>query len=332
LENLEFAGGILISVYIIRRIFFEKDGSYFNKIYDIIPDNLKNILDGRDILTYLICVPIVLILVLLVLRIVTLPLSRYIVQPFSDKLYNVISRSGNFIKRVFGGLWMIPRALVYTLVLAFLINFSMYFIYSPALNDWTDDSRAYQTIYRNIMFPVLNSNVAKKIPVLVSKETSIKFFNGVTLDKAVESNSEIDDMARKIVGKTTDDRKKAYLLYKWISRNIGYDYSKAERIISRLGSVESGSIPAFETRKGICFDYSCLYISMCRAVGLKVRLVTGSGYSGTAWGDHAWNQVYYPGEDRWINLDTTFGSTGVNYFDKRDFEADHANGEVQGEW
>ncbi|HBQ86719.1 MAG TPA: transglutaminase, partial [Syntrophomonas sp.] len=87
----------------------------------------------------------------------------------------------------------------------------------------------------------------------------------------------------------------------------------------------------FNTRKGICFDYSCLYISMCRAAGLKVRLITGVAYSGTAWGDHAWNQVYSTEEGRWINVDTTFGSNGY-YFDKPDFIADHRYPVVQGEW
>jgi transglutaminase-like putative cysteine protease len=71
---------------------------------------------------------------------------------------------------------------------------------------------------------------------------------------------------------------------------------------------------------------------MCRAAGLKVRLVTGLAYSGVAWGDHAWNEVYSTEEDRWINVDATFGSAGVNYFDKPDFSMDHSDAEVQGEW
>lgn len=335
LENIELIGGILISVYIIRRIFFEKDGSFFNRIYDVIPEKIKYILDGRDILVYLIFVPLVLLMVLFLLRLVTLPFSRHVVQPFSDKLYNMISRRGNFIKRLTGGLWMIPKSLVFTLVFAFLLNFSMYYIYSPLLNDWTNESKAYQLIYNKVMYPVLNSNIAKNIPVLVNRETSIKFFNGVTLDEAVKSNSQIDSTAVKIVGKTADDKKKAYLLYKWICRNIRYDYKKADRILSQaIGTIglESGAISAFETRKGICFDYSCLYIAMCRAVGLKVRLVTGIGYSGVAWGDHAWNQVFISYEERWVNLDSTFGSTGANYFDKNDFNVDHRNSEIQGEW
>jgi transglutaminase-like putative cysteine protease len=71
---------------------------------------------------------------------------------------------------------------------------------------------------------------------------------------------------------------------------------------------------------------------MCRAVGVKVRFITGLGYSGVEWGDHAWNQVYDPAENRWINVDTTFGNSGKNYFDHAGFRADHQDGVIQGQW
>jgi transglutaminase-like putative cysteine protease len=224
-----------------------------------------------------------------------------------------------------------------------------------------NESQLYQFIYRNGLYPMLNSNVAKQIPVLVNDSFKavgtvlpdgvdgaklagdmakqlgkgnfkvIEYFNGVTLDEAIQSNDEIDAQARKIVGDETNTKTKAYLLYKWVSSNIKYDYDKARTITSSVKGTSSGSITAFKERKGICFDYSSLYISMCRAVGLKVRLVTGLGYSGISWGDHAWNQVYFEEKDRWINVDTTFGSA-ANYFDKPDFSVDHKYAEMQGEW
>jgi transglutaminase/protease-like cytokinesis protein 3 len=228
-----------------------------------------------------------------------------------------------------------------------------------------NESEAYQVLYKGAVAPVLNSNIAKKIPVLVndsfgksmiriptdgdpggsSGQTGsqtgnqlkkgntqvITYFNGVTLDEAIKSNPQIDETARNIVGNETNSNKKAALIYKWVSRNVEYDYQKAAMISKDSTGISSGSIIAFNTRKGICFDYSSLYISMCRAVGLKVRLITGLGYSGIAWGDHAWNQVYSAEEGRWINVDTTFGSNG-NYFDKPDFNVDHRWAEFQGEW
>ncbi len=361
LDNLEFAAGLLASVYVTGRIFFKKDGSFFNVLYDAIPEKIRDMLYGQDILTYVIVVPIILFLVMLLLRLATTPLYRHFLWPLSDRIYEGISRGNPMTRRLAGTFWMIPKALVFTLLTAFLINFSMYYISAPVLTDWTQSSREYQFIYRNVMYPVLNSNLAKKIPVLVNdsfrkalgdgasqtiapeaakafeKLTGgnvkiIEYFNGVTLEEAVRSNEQIDAAARAAVGNKSDDREKALLLYRWISKNIVYDYEKAEQIVKEPGSTTSGSIVAYETRKGICFDFSSLYVSMCRAAGLKVRLVTGMGYSGLAWGDHAWNQVYYAKEDRWINVDTTFGSSGANYFDKGDFSVDHRNDDIQGEW
>jgi len=229
----------------------------------------------------------------------------------------------------------------------------------PVMAKWMSESGPYQMIYQNALHPILNSNIAKQIPVIVNDSfrnltggteqegetlveqigkrfigdaVIIEYFNGVTIDEAIKSTSEIDNTAAEIVGDEESDTKKAYLIYKWVSKNIEYDFEKAENIVHNTWKYKSGSIEAFSTRKGICFDYSCLYISMCRAVGLKVRLITGLGYSGTSWGDHAWNQVWSENEQRWINLDTTFGSSGKNYFDKPDFFVDHRDGKVQGEW
>lgn len=361
LESFELAAGIIASVYMTKRIFFEHDGSFFSKLYDLLPPGVKDRLLGQDILTYVVAVPIILIVLLSLARLVTAPLYKYIIVPVSDRIYAAIHSLGPLARRLAGGLWQLPRAVAVTLVFALILNFSMYYIYSPVLSAWLNESAPYRMIYRNVLYPVLNSNIAKKIPVIVGDTFGrtaaaaipqeraaelrnsieeftggnvrvIEYFNGVTLDEAVKSSEEIDRTAAGIVGDETDDREKAYLIYKWVAENIDYDYEKAANIAAEPSEYSSGSIPAFETREGICFDYSALYVSMCRAVDLKVRLVTGLGYSGTAWGDHAWNQVLDGGRERWINVDATFGSTGADYFDKRDFSVDHRETEVQGEW
>jgi hypothetical protein len=361
LESAEFILGLVFSIYITKRIFFDHDGSIFSQIYGLLPEKLKAFTFGQDILVYIVAVPVLLFIMLLVIRLATGPLYEYVLFPVADVIYSGVSSMGPVFRRVTGALWQLPKAAVMTIVIAMALNFSMYYVYSPSLAEWSTNSKEYQFICNNILYPVLNSNIAKKIPVImgdsfrkaaggnvsndgleaagdsIEKLTGgniriIEYFNGVTLDEAVKSDEEIDNTAKKIVGKESDDKKKAYLIYKWISRNVTYDYKKAEEIVNSPEGVKSGSIEAFDTRTGICFDYSSLYVSMCRAVGLKVRLVTGQGYSGVAWGDHAWNQAWIADEKRWVNLDTTFGSTGVNYFDKRDFSVDHKYAEVQGEW
>lgn len=275
------------------------------------------------------------------------PLYNHILEPLANRLFILLTSSGTILRRMVGALAQLPRAGVGVLVCALLLNFYVYYFPTPLLVQQMNDSAVYQHIKVNAVQPLLNADLTKKIPVLVNdyfrpspgkpaplapgNVRVITYFNGVTLDEAVKSNSAIDAAARSIVGDETNPRQQANLLYRWISRNIKYDYNKAAQLSQNPNGMASGSIVAFNARSGICFDYASLYVSMCRAVGLKVRLVTGLGYSGVVWGDHAWNQVYIPAENQWINVDSTFGVQG-DYFDNSDFGSDHQYAQVQGEW
>lgn len=359
LDSLTFLLELFLSIYLTRRIFFDHTSGWFKQLYYWIPANLRSLLYGQDVLIYIACVPILLMLLAAILHPFSSLLNRIILMPLADQLYSLLASSGKIIRGLTGALVQLPRAAFMIFIVGMAFNFLVYYYPSPVLSGWMNDSSLYQTLYHDALSPALNSNLAKKVPVIVNdsfartmeraipsngdvgeladsvqklrKDRMIVYFNGVTLEQAVQSNAEIDETAKRIVGNETNSSRKAYLIYKWVSKNIVYDYDKAAQIARDPTDTASGSIVTFNTRKGICFDYSSLYVSMCRAVGLKVRLITGLGYSGMNWGDHAWNQVYSSGEGRWINVDATFGSNG-NYFDKPDFTVDHRLAEVQGEW
>ena len=173
------------------------------------------------------------------------------------------------------------------------------------------------------MYPV-NDNT-------ISTANNIIYYNGVTLEEGIQSNEEIDNKAKEIIKFCDDDRSKAKRIYTWIGTNIQYDSEKASKALNEEELDGSGSITAWHSGKGICFDYACLYVSMARAAGLKVRLVTGEAFDGNSYGSHAWNQVYLSDERRWINVDTTFYISG-DYFDSNLFEEDHIEEEIAGEW
>ena len=361
LNSLEFLLGIILAVYLARVIFSEKGNSFLTSLYKFIP-SIRDLLSKQDIWAYIIVISILLFVIICVLRLLTTPFYRYAIVPLSNMISSAVNSMNCVVKRIIGGIWQLPRSVWLVFVFSLLLNFYTSFNNNSPLGEYINNSAAYQLIYENVLHPLLSSSIAKQIPVLFNdsfkktvenlfpagndtgvydsqsgssnarKFRVIEYFNGVTLDEAVKSTPEIDNTARKVVGVEKNNKKKSYLLYKWVSKSIKYDYDKAKIIAVNPSGVASGSITAYTARKGVCFDYSCLYVSMCRAVGLKVRFVTGLGYSGVAWGDHAWNQVYYPEEKRWINVDTTFGSSGYNYFDKPDFSVDHKYDDVHGEW
>lgn len=262
-----------------------------------------------------------------------------------------LRRRSNFLKRVIGALFQVPKSFCYLLVIVFSLNIFSVFNKSPLINKYLAESSLYNNICEEVVIPVTQSKIAKELPNIINdsfkiviKERNVNdtsndkgpnntiiYYNGVTLEEGVRSNNEIDQFARSLVQNESSTSEKAKVIYYWISKNLDYDEDKANKVLNDDFNVESGAIPAFQTRKGICFDYSCLYVAMCRANGVKVRLVTGEGFNGVSWVGHAWNQVYLKEEDRWINVDTTFAKGG-NYFDSMRFQRDHKNPRLAGEW
>ena len=159
----------------------------------------------------------------------------------------------------------------------------------------------------------------------------IIYYNGVTLEEGIMSTYEIDSKAIELTENATNDMDKARILYSWIGSNLSYDYDRAEKALNNEKVEDSGAITAFKKRSGICFDYSCLYVAMARAVNLNVRLLTGSAYNGSQYGPHAWNEVYISEIEEWIPVDTTFYLAG-NYFNNNDFYEDHIIDSIAGEW
>lgn len=346
LSTLELLVSIVLSVYFTRIVLSDDKNIILINFYRWIP-SARNFVASRSISVYIVFTFVFLCALNLILRILTIPIYKFLLVPLSHVLSSVVNFMPGFIRPIIGGLWQVPKALCSVLIFSLLLSAYSGFYTHTAVSKYIESSTAYQFMEERVTDPLLSSSIAKQIPVILNdsfklgsadslgkaqKTLVIQYFNGTTLKSAVRSNAEIDAAAKVIVGSSSNDREKAYLIYKWISHNITYDDNKAAMLTSNSAKISSGAIVAYRTRTGVCFDYSCLYVAMCRAVNVKVRFITGLGYSGTYWGDHSWNQVYDTAAKRWINIDTTFGSTGQNYFDRSNFYADHKADVVQGEW
>lgn len=356
-SSLKLIAGFILTFLFVKMLFSGQGNSVLDALYRYIPAAETFMLTySHDIAAYIIATLVFLFLTLWLLELLTIPLYKYVLVPLSDSLSAGFDAMSTKVKRIVSGAWQLPKALCMVLIFSLLLNFYATYINNPAAHQYIQSSKAYQAINHTIINPILSTDTVQRLPVLFSDSFKkaaddfaargdhdsenpnywnlpvIKYFNGMTLDEAVKSNADIDNMAKRIVGTETDDKKKAYLLYEWICDNIQYDREKAKIIISDASRVKSGSIVTFSEKKGVCFDYSCLYISMCRATGVPVRFVTGLAYSGIEWGDHSWNQVYDAAEDRWINVDTTFGSSGYASFDTANFSKNHKYDVVHAEW
>lgn len=314
-------------------------------LYQHVPD-MQSMLEHHAFWVYLGVFVTLSLLIGALLHLLSLPFTLFALMPLSNIIASAVCSLRGFSKRVVSALWKLPKSIWLVLLFTILLNFYTSYFNSPIVSAYTSQSAPYQLVRQNVVQPLLSNSTVRNIQVLFNDsfkaaETEvqdlagkylIRYFNGMTLNDAIKSSAEIDAAAREIVGNETDDRQKAYLIYMWICENLTYDNKKAAMITRDPSSVSSGAIVAFNTRTGVCFDFSCLYVAMCRAVNVKVRFLTGLGYNGDEWGDHAWNQAYASNEGLWVNVDTTFGSSGMNYFDTPHFYLDHKDGIVQGEW
>jgi hypothetical protein len=294
--------------------------------------------------------PIIILILFEIIKLIFGIFNNITFYPILDGIEDKLKQKSNFSKRIIGALFEFPRAICYVIIVSLILNFTSILNVSENLDDKLGKSNLYSDICRQIIIPVSNSSIAKKLPEIINdsfkivkKEVNsdeleqggnsdvIIYYNGVTLKEGIQSNNEIDIFSRGLVEDEKTTREKAKKIYKWISKEIKYDDNKAKKILNNDLSVKSGAINTFHSKKGICFDFSCLFTAMCRANDIKVRVITGQGFNGEKWVNHAWNQVYIAEEGEWINVDTTF-AIGGNYFDSKIFIIDHKDAKIAGEW
>ena len=329
------------------------------RMFSIVVVEFNNIISNFNISPQVIIIFIVLALTLVIYFIVKVILKIFsfiIINPILRWLKKAESRRGKGFGKVAALIINIPKSLFYMAVIALVIVIlgSNGFL-GEKMKGMTLASKAYEVINSNKYYAALNKEyeafhdeykdvISKNIDsavesnkepksenVVESNKNVINLYNGVTLEQGIKSNEAINKKAKELTKNAKSSREKAKRIYTWISENINYDDNKAENISEKTSEYRSGAIEAFETRKGICFDYSCLYVAMAREAGLKVRIVTGEGFNGKEWGPHSWNEVYLPEKNQWITVDPTFGKAG-NYFDSKKNSESHRDGKIVGEW
>lgn len=350
-KNISFVAALILGVYAGKKVFIFHEGGLYSVIFGLLPQSFVAFIDGNTLFVYAVILPVMILIIYKVLLAILNFISGLIIFPLIDSIERFLFTKKNILKRTAGAAFQVPRAACYVLVAAFAVNIFSIAVPNEKLSKQLEKSGVYNQICKGIIIPVTNSQLAKQMPEILNnsfkiviKDTgtgeatnasqnsgTIVYYNGVTLAEGVRANAQINEFARNLASQEASVYGKAEVLYSWVGDNITYDYDKATRVLNNDFDVESGAIPAFETGKGICFDYACLYAAMCRANNINVRIITGEGFNGVSWVSHAWNQVYIPERGEWINVDPTFYKGG-NYFDSIRFELDHEYGEVAGEW
>lgn len=190
---------------------------------------------------------------------------------------------------------------------------------------YVEASPVYQQGARTIIEPLSGELIKDKLPVFT--RGAREELNGILQRRYevidAEIPQDIEQAAATITANAKTDEEKARLLYEWIGTRVAYDYDKVRDYEEKDIWHEQTPQMTFDSKRGVCIDYSRLYAVMARSQGLQVKVVTGLGYDGRGgYGPHAWNEVYLTEKDVWIPLDATWARSG-NWFNPPAFNETH---------
>lgn len=110
-------------------------------------------------------------------------------------------------------------------------------------------------------------------------------------------NEEILAAARRAAEGKTEALEVVRALSEWV-----HGYIEAELITSTLSGPE-----VLATRKGKCSEYSTLFASLARSLGVPTRIVLGERLIPGQWGGHMWNEAWV---GQWITVDASANEVG----------------------
>ncbi len=115
------------------------------------------------------------------------------------------------------------------------------------------------------------------------------------------SDPAMKELASNITAGARTDFERIALLAEWVHDYITYDASAS--------NPNPNTATILETRRGVCTEYSVLFVTLARSLGYPARFVNGYAYASTlnVWQAHSWAEVWI-GE--WVPVDPTWLEVG----------------------
>lgn len=103
------------------------------------------------------------------------------------------------------------------------------------------------------------------------------------------------DLAQEVTAAAAPGYPQVAAIRDWIHQNIEYRYGTSGPATSAVDTAKS--------RQGVCRDYAHLGISLCRALRIPARMISGYLYQLDPMDLHAWFEAFVGG--RWYTIDAT---------------------------
>jgi hypothetical protein len=129
------------------------------------------------------------------------------------------------------------------------------------------------------------------LPKTYSVPDNVKVYLKAT--ENIQSNDpKIKRIAEEITKDARDDFEKVAKLAIWVHDNLTYDLSYSKKNYDAL--------TVLNNRRGVCSEYTTLFIALARSLGLPARFVSAYAYGEEGWERHAYAEVYL---GKWIPVD-----------------------------
>ncbi|MCX6817553.1 MAG: transglutaminase-like domain-containing protein [Candidatus Aenigmarchaeota archaeon] len=136
------------------------------------------------------------------------------------------------------------------------------------------------------------------LPASYSIPNDVKAYMQPT--KNIQSgDASIKSLALEITKDSKDDFERVAKLAMWVHDHLDYDLSYSGRNLDAL-SVLAG-------RRGVCSEYTTLFIAFARSMGIPAKFVSGYSYGERGWERHAYSEVYL---GKWVPVDALWLEIG----------------------
>ena len=173
-----------------------------------------------------------------------------------------------------------------------IISLGVVFMYFVAFANATRKDKLLTKIYVLVVSTAIVALLFSAY-IFIYKQDDVYLTNGRTTlwdTKTVE-------LADEICADCDTDEEKVKTIYYWMTHNFEYDYD-CNPVIQYFNVRKTLS-----SRKGICYDFSHLFATLCRSQNIPCYVVDGNKRENVHY-HHTWNRVYFNGS--WWNVDVTF--------------------------
>jgi len=131
------------------------------------------------------------------------------------------------------------------------------------------------------------------------------------------SDARIRSLAEDVTKDSKDDFERVAKLAMWVHDHINYDLTYTGKALDALSVLDQ--------RRGVCAEYTTLFIALARSIGIPAKFVAGYSYGERGWERHAYAEAYL---GKWVPVDPLWLEIG--YLDATHLKfGDHADNSVK---